>query len=429
MMIPQRLTFFNPAQMTDINGTTTAASKLCGTIQKFAIDRTWPIEEIIVLVDVVMGSGTNTLHNADTANSLVDSILGIVKNINLSINDGIQPRSVVDFSGPGLLEYASLVGLNLDRSTWEAVRLSQLLAITASDKLRIAYRIPLVHPLIGEPLRTRMLLPAHIFPQDPILTITYESNDNMLSGTNHAVNGITTSIILVRRAMTKALTDAIVGSGGFIGFDILETPNTFAPGVSGEQRLAIPITGSYMNLCCRQYLGGAAIVRDVIDQTTTQGAESRWRLESGGVVLRDWRWKFLQTLNDFSRPALVSQVPTVGTGFIAATSGGAVTTALTNATSGVVPQSQFLANFGGAVASATHYQPASSTLLDFLTDGLGAEGANELGSVLDCNIPANSGLKMEIIGPVASVATYGSTLYIGGHRLYGDLSRWQAQSA
>jgi len=81
---------------------------------------------------------------------------------------------------------------------------------------------------------------------------------------------------------------------------------------------------------------------------------------------------------------------------------------------------------GGAVAASTSFQPAASVMLDFLSDGVPSDGVNELGSVLDLNIPARSGLKMEIITNVASVATNGSTLFVMGHRLYGDLSKWQS---
>ena len=148
-----------------------------------------------------------------------------------------------------------------------------------------------------------------------------------------------------------------------------------------------------MGLLFRQYKGGTTITRDVLDAVVTIGSESRWRLESGLAVLTEWKWKHLQTDNDYSRVA-----------------------------NGISQTSS--PNFSGAVAANTSYQPAASCMLDFLTDGL--DSANELGSLLDCNVAPNAGLKMEVIGPVVSVATNASTLYIGGHRLFGDLTKWQS---
>jgi hypothetical protein len=63
--------------------------------------------------------------------------------------------------------------------------------------------------------------------------------------------------------------------------------------------------------------------------------------------------------------------------------------------------------------------------MDFLTDGQSEDIARELGSVLDCNTPANTGLKMEIVGAPTSVSTNASQLNLMGRRLFGDLSRWQ----
>ena len=164
-------------------------------------------------------------------------------------------------------------------------------------------------------------------------------------------------------------------------------------GVSGEQRISIPAPGSYLNLNLRSYKGGASITRDVLDAVTTLGSETKWILTSGGVTEQEFRFKHIQTANEFSRP----------------------TNALSNTSSPVI---------GGAVATNTAYRPAASIMLDFMGDGL--NDANELGSALDLNLPQRSGLKMELVGSVASAATNGHVLYIGGHRLYGDLSRWQS---
>jgi len=382
-MLKQRLNFLTPSNFA------LSGAGILGTTQKVALDRNWPIEEIVLVLGGTVGTAYTTV--------LVDGLLKLVKRVNLSINDGVQPRSVVDMSGVGLLEYASLAGLNLDRSTLGALALSQGSTIAISNVFRISYRIPLVHPSITEPLRTRMLLDVQNHPQDPILTVDFGASADV--GATGVITPLICELILVRRHMDAKLNQDILKSGGYIPCDLMEQALTLpASTTNGEARAQIATPGQYLNLFFRQYLGGASVVaRDVVDAVGTVGSETRWRLESGGSVLREWRWKHLQIINDFSRVANhVNQT--------------------------------YAPNFAGALAAATTlYQPASSTMLDFLTDGL--NDANELGSLLDCNLPAQSGLKMELIGNYTTGATAGSAINFGGHRLFGDLSRWQALKA
>lgn len=382
MMLKQRLQYLSPAALAP--GTNT----LLGQTVKLQIDRTWPLEEIIVIVDATMAATKMTTLTTD-------GFLGILRRVNLSVNDGVQPRSVVDFSGIGLLEYANQVGLNLDAATLQCVIAHTSAAgYVASNKFRIVYRIPLVHPIITEPLRTRMLLDIQNHPQDPTLTLDF-ATATQLCATNPPAT-VTAEVILVRREMPGTLNASILGNGKFIPFDLIETPFSVAVGVAGENRFPIPLPGHYAGLLLRSYKGGATVTRDELSETTTAGSESRWRLETGSTVVREFRMKHLQAINQFSQ-------------------------ALNSATQASSP------SFLGALAANTQYQAPGSVYLDFLTDGL--NDANELGSLLDCNLPTTSGLKMELIGSVASVATNASTLYIGGHRYFGDLSKYQALKA
>ena len=158
-----------------------------------------------------------------------------------------------------------------------------------------------------------------------------------------------------------------------------------------------------------------SVSRDVLDQVTTLGSEQRWRLETGNVTLRDWKMRQFQVINDWSRPVNgLSNVYAANAGYISTTAGATFTAGFSYDGN---------PNFGGPLAANALFQPAATINHDFLTDGL--DPASELGSVLDVNQPANSGLKMEIIGSVASAATNGHTFYVGGHRIFGDLSRWQ----
>ena len=387
MMLPQRLESLTPGALN------LAGQTILGTQVPVAVNRTWPVEEFLIIVTATVNATGLTLTTGTTGQPGVDNILNIVKNVELDINDGVQPRTVINASGIALLEYAAQTGLNLDRATLASIALSASGTVAANMTFRITYRIPVVHPAIAEPLRTRMLMPCHTWAQDMNLKITFESAANMYSA--GALSAIAVEVVLVRRQMDATTTAAIVKSGGFIPFDLLETPYNIAVGTSGAQRFKINAPGSYAGLLLRSYLGGATMTRNVLDQVTTPGSETVWDIESGGVTFRQWRSKTIQIINDLSRPA-----------------------------NGV--NQTYSPEISGAVAANTSYQPASSVYLDFLGDGLGSDSANELGSILDVNLPVQSGLLMEIVGNVANVATQGSQLYVLGHRWYGDLSKWQA---
>lgn len=396
MITQPRRTVSYPPEFNPTTGTLLGQSGV-----KMQIDRTFPIEEIFLVVDVLAGSTGPTL-------SLPDGILSIIKRVNLTVQPpGTQsPRTVVDASGIGLVEWTSQVATNVGRSTYEALRLSQIGSIANNQKVRFTIRIPLVHPKIGEPLRSRMLLPVHTYGQNPILTLDFEQSGTLYSA--GSVSQINIAVVLQRRAVTPQLTDFIQKGGGFIDFDLLETAYVIPTGTSAETRFNINTPGQYAGLCFRQYRGGASVTRDVIDTSTTIGAETKWRLESSGIAFADWYWKTLQELNDVSRPASALSRPL----FAASTSAGSPTASFDPSP-----------NFGGIVAAGTSFQQPSCTMLDFLTDN--EDTANELGSLLDCNVPANSGVNMQVVGTPASVSTNASTMYIIGQRYLGDLSKWQ----
>ena len=384
-------------------GTTT----LLGTSVPVELETNFPLEELIVIISA-------TVNAALTTAVTPDQFLGVLKRARLTQNiPGGNPRPIVDFSGVGLLEYASLVGFSVDRSTLAAVGMAARANFPASLKTRIAYRIPLVHPMIGEPLRSRMLLPVHTLEQAPILTLDFDSLANLVS--SGSLTSISAEVMMVGRAMTPAETNAIIKKGGFIPFDLLEQTLAVPTGYSApEWKAQLASGGSYLGLMFRQYLGGATVTRDVVDKTTTFGAESRWRLDIGGQTQSDWRWKHLQIVNDFSKTtgSVINADPEL---WVAAASAGSPTVSINEANP----------SYAGVIAANTAFQPAALTMLDFLTDGVGAEGANELGSVLDANTAP--GAKVELVGEVANVATNQSVIYTGGHRVYGDLSAYQAR--
>ena len=407
MYLPQRFNFFTPSQF---QGSASGAnnSPLLGTTQKWQIDRTWPIEEILLHVNFTVNTGGLTLAATPQTPDAFDNILTLVQHVNLSVNDGVQPRSVIDCNGVSLLEYATLTSLNVDNATQFLIASSQGTSLAAGN-YTLTYRVPMVEPWIGEPLRSRMYLPVHLYPQDPVLTLQFQQATQIYSAGN--INMVGVEIQLIRRQPTQQSEAFLAADGkrrgltnpsGYINFDLIETPFSVAPGIGTEQRFPLPIPGEYANLMFRHYLGGTNITRKEIDNGATGtsfGNEGRWRLETGSVVQREWRWKQLRQLCELSKPGTLA-IPSTGT-----------------LTTGVV---------AGKFGSGQGFGYANSVMHNFLTDGLSGDNGTELGSLLDCNAPAASGLKMEIIGTPASVATNASYLYVMGRRYFGNLSGWSA---
>ena len=411
MFLKQRFNKFYPTQFSGSSAGATN-SPLLGTTQKWTIDRTWPIEEIWITVNFVVNTGGLTMAPASaTTPDMYDNILTLLQHVNLSVNNGIQPRSVVDCNGIALIEYATLTQIGVDGNTQMLIAWGQGTSLLAGN-YRITYRLPLVEPWIGEPLRSRMYLPVHTYPQDPVLTLSFQSATNMYTVGN--INNVNTEILLIRRQPTAASEAALAADAkkrgltnptGYIDWDLIETPFSVAPGISTEQRFPLPLPGAYANLMFRHYLGGANVTRKPIDYLATGasfGNEIRWRIESGSVVDREWRWHDLAALCQYQQAANC---------FLA---GGATVS---------YPSIGILGADG-----IVNGKPPVSVLLNYLTDGMSGDNAIELGSLLDCNTPANTGLKMELVGTPVNVATNASYLYVMGRRYFGNLAGWQAFS-
>lgn len=403
MVLEQQTRLYTPAAWSPADVATTLDATLLGSQQRFEIPRQNPIESIYLILDLKTDTTAlgPTPRTGSTGTIGRDNILGIIRKIQL---EGVSPDwgayKIVDFSGIGLTEYNLNAGLNLDTATLDYISKWQVAAtpvIAVDTESRYIIKIPIVYPMVGEPLLTRCLLPCHTWAQSPVLTVDFESASNMYSA-GHFVRA-KCSIFVVYREMSNDQTALIQSKGGFIRGDLLET--SFSPGVgaSGEQRFTINSPGSYMAINFRHYLGGNGVTtRDDVSEVTTAGAESIFRLETNGNVKRQWRWKNFHAINQYSRPL----------------------NALTQSSSPTV---------NAAIASGTLYAPPASVMLDFFSDG--QEVSNELGSVLDCNTPAKSGLKMEVVGSwkAPGSATLPSVIFYGGHRLWGDLSSFKSKLA
>jgi hypothetical protein len=419
MILQQRHNMFFPPQFV---GSASGAnnSPLLGQTQKFQIDRSYPLEEIRIHVNFTVNTGGLTLVTSPSTTDQFDSLLTLIQHVNLSVNDGKQPRSVVDCDGVALLEYQLATGVNVDRATGEVMAYSQTASLPAGN-YRMTYRIPIVETWIGEPLRTQMYLPVHTYPQDPVLTLQFQNAANIYSAGN--INFVGAEVQLIRRVPTAASEKYVQSKlasnpNGYIDFDLIETQFAVPVGTSSEIRLALPVPGQYATLLCRHYLGGSSITRKEIDNGATGtsfGTENRWRLESAQVTIREWRWKHLLSELQMNQPCVAMLNPAV---FVAAASAGSPTTNLQT----VQP---IFGRMSGGIPSGSGFDYANSVLLNFLTDGMSGDDAVELGSLLDCNTPAQAGLKMEIIGTPTNVSTNASYLKVLGRRYFGNLANWQ----
>ncbi len=380
--LPRRFKQFSPPTLA------VASAGVLGNTIPVPIERANPLEAIEFYVDITAGATGPTFVTGTQAG--LENVCNIVKNFTLSYTDADGPHTPVNISGMGCLATSYLEGMNLDSATMEALRLSKGSSIGNNQKLRLCYYIPVTRLRTSEPLDHRCLLPIHKLTTDPILSVQFESAANMFSAGSLA--SVVCTYRPIYRDMSDALTAAIIKAGGFIRGDLVESVFTVPLSSSAEISILLPsgLQASISNVTFRQYLGGASVTQDVVDLTTTLGSEERWRLDIGSNTWMDWRWKQLQSENQRAHPLNV----------LSQTSSPA---------------------FGGAVAASTSYQPADTTLLDFLApeeDGAG----NDLGSLFDVSDTSKT---YAIRGKPASVATNASLIYTAVRRYFGDLSQFQ----
>lgn len=407
MFLPQNTVYANPANVNLNPGD----ASLLGKTVNINLDRTYPIEDIIIRVFFVVSGTALTIFpaTAQTPDQL-DNILQLLKRATLSVNEGTGAGVIkkVDCDGVRLLEFNSLTGLNLDAPTLNLIGLSQGTTIAASTAYQLTYRIPMAETMVSEPLRSRLLLPAHRYTQDPILTLQFQTAANIYSAGAIATLGCT--VELVRRQATPASEAVLqqfaqknpnsVDQWGYVRWDLIQ--QDFAPAsTNAPQKFPLALGASYLNMLVSQYLGGANITKNVLDSSGIGdtvahgfGNETVWDFETAQVPDFQFRWRDIMARN---------QLMGVKNNITQSSSPG----------------------FGGGVISGTNFQAASVVLFDFLRDAeAGAGAGNELGSVLNCNLSGS--LKKELVGTLATWATNGHQLSLMGRRLFGDLSPWQA---
>jgi hypothetical protein len=382
-----------------------------------------PLEQLDAIEEIVVNVRVRTAATAATLT--LDGLLAAVKRVSLQVPDLAtgQMKTRVDYSGIGLLELAVNTGMNVDRSTASTIQtqLSGLVCATASY-FSVSYRIPCCPPSVQEGLRSRFLLPCVAMSSAPQLTIEFGTAADMASA--NAPDEVLAEVMLIKRRMPPSTFEYYNKlPGGFLTWDLIETPFIFAATVSGEVQLELPQRGYALGYQYRMYLGAATVIRQDISAAvgpTNYGKETRWRIESGSQTLKEWRMRQLQLRNDWSRPLNSCAALAMWGGYHPTTNLG-----VSSGTVWVTAKQVWApTSFGGALAAGLSIQDPSSVYDDFLTDGAGND-ANELGSVLDLETPAVSGQKVYLRGELASPTTNGHKLYVGGYRILSDISPWR----
>jgi hypothetical protein len=295
--------------------------------------------------------------SAAQATANADSLQAIVKKVQLQISDGARTRNVVDVSGPGLLEYAYEVAGGWDRDTSTNFGTNP-----SSGAKTFYYPIYCSHPQLEDPVGSVFLLPAPRYNSNPVLTVQFASQTDMDTNATptFAVSAMEADIVINRRQVSRA-------NWPTLDWELAEISNPF-PATGNSQLYELQVPGSYTGILMRDYQGLST--RGTLE---TSGGENKLMLL--GTAMRRFRCLDIQAENDVSARLWSST--------------------WNNTTAGAV------------------------TYLDFISDKTG-ETSPDLGSVLDANILAASGARLQLFQDITGGTNY-TRKYVT-HRVFGNLT-------
>lgn len=384
------------------------------------IPRTFPIEAIMI---VVAFNQLTEITPAGAPTPNVDGLQNILRNVNLTVADGVRTRTVVDVPGSALLELAVQTRGTISSSSELCIGNRVAVSATATENnvfgnavvgaagaisvgniglsggisgvapaitsgsgtgpRRFAYMIDCAPPQVLDPLASVFMLPVTRYPSDPILTLQIAGAADI--GPGFTASAPTVEVYVIRRFVN-------VAEWQYIDWDLTTQVSTIPAGQTNNFRIELLTPGSYFGTLYRGYLNTASgLVR--ADPTNPNNPEVR--IESLGVNFRRFTFGMLRDLNDYSRGNFVFPSPPIS-----------IPTGVT--TSALPPQ--------------RYYFPGSA-YNDFLTDR--GTDSTELGSVLDANIPVASGAQVNLFANVGAPTGFGS---LGGRieqihwRAYGNLA-------
>lgn len=420
MLIPQKEEVISRSPELDLT-----AANFPAQTKKYPIPRAGgPIEAIFIIVQVTLNAAVNACVSY--------GLLNILKRATLNLNDGSGAYDAVYSGGPGLLMLHEQEGHILDGST-QLARAYSLANVLGGNVTNIqtggVYRI--VYPIFAYPkgltnewLRLRHCIPSPAHKQDPLLTMDFAAAAE-ISGVANPFSAVNLELLVVRRDMPENIDARIRDTGGYIRWDVRETPYDLATSLNNVlKRFQVPSPGEYATLGIHQLAGNAILTPADLSASVTVGTETEWRLEAAGNSIRNFRMKHRQIMNDADKMySLPYAVNLFGDALNSVTNlgvtGGAPPVWVT-AENIIMPQ-----RFGGAFSAGLAVQAPSVVGFDFIAGDGGP--ANDLGGCLNANFP-NDSIKWEIVGNVTTPANQTSTFALMGRRYRDDITRWKIVS-
>ena len=363
------------------------------------IDNTDAAEGIIVLAQAT--AKADLIPVADGAQNLC-------RQFTLTVPEPNGSRTVVSCSGPALVELIEFEGGGLDRSTREAVKMTNQNIIPNNTVWRVAYYIPFPHPMFTDSLRMKTLLPLHLLDQPAQLRIDFGAAAD-ICGTADPVSAFACEVIVVRRR-ANGNTAFLKGGGDsldwFIKGDILETPCNPVQGVANQEvRIPIPAPGRIPTVGLRFFKAPAVnnvLARLTYDDLTVIAGETIWELQRGGTAFHKFRLKHEQVDNDYGRwnDQLSTITPNSGMFTPAITAA-----ALTGAAPALVAAKKVLAPLGFGADSANlgvgfAIQDPASVFIDFT--GAPARECYDASGFLNVTDPLAVNQRTEVFGKVTA---------------------------
>jgi hypothetical protein len=230
---------------------------------------------------------------------------------------------------------------------------------TTTGSVTITYPILFSNPQLSDPVSSVFLLPAPRFNSNPVLQLNFATQADVDSNNSptFAVSALSYQVVVIRR---------VVNIANFPSYncELAELAQSY-PATGAGQLYELQNPGSYTGILLRTYTSA-----------TTRGdvsiANGEFKLQLLSTVLRRMTLEDLQIENDFS------QFPYDTTKY-----------------------------FDGCY------------FLDFLTDRVGADSDDTLGSILDANITSGSGARIQLLQDITGGA--GVQIKYLSNRVFGDL--------
>lgn len=224
----------------------------------------------------------------------------------------------------------------------------------------LVYPIYCSHPQLDDPVGSTFLLPFPRYNSNPVLTVQFSTQGQMDTNATptFAVSALSAYIVVKRRQVNRA-------NWPTLDWELAELSAAY-PNTGNSQLYELQIPGSYTGILMRDYQGLST--RAFIE---TSGGENKLQLL--GTVIRRFQMAQVQYENDRTidlYPATWNNIP-------------------------------------------------GSAYLDFISDKTG-ESSPDLGSVLDANILAASGARLQLLQDITGGSNY-SRRYLT-HRVFGNLS-------